>query len=245
MTRKYVYGIIEEQEIKNFDFFGIEGAPIYTINCRQLAAVVSDVDITEIDPTRRNVLAHTIAQDSILKRYTLVPMGFGMVAANETAVFNLLEKNHVGLTAELRRLAAKIEAELKVFWDDNALTVENRQLIEKVQAKVKASSSAVETQRILSEAGMQVEKVVISWKGQYADRIYAALRKLAVDSRLNDCSGVKMLLNASFLIERQNELAFLEQIRNLDAEFQGNINCKYIGPLSPYNFVSLKLEQVN
>jgi hypothetical protein len=245
MTRKYVYGIIEEQEIKNFDFFGIEGAPIYTINCRQLAAVVSDVDITEIDPTRRNVLAHTIAQDSILKRYTLVPMGFGMVAANETAVFNLLEKNHVGLTAELRRLAGKIEAELKVFWDDNALTVENRQLIEKVQAKVKASSSAVETQRILSEAGMQVEKVVISWKGQYADRIYAALRKLAVDSRLNDCSGVKMLLNASFLIERQNELAFLEQIRNLDAEFQGNINCKYIGPLSPYNFVSLKLEQVN
>jgi hypothetical protein len=172
-------------------------------------------------------------------------MGFGMVAANETAVFNLLEKNHVGLTAELRRLAGKIEAELKVFWDDNALTVENRQLIEKVQAKVKASSSAVETQRILSEAGMQVEKVVISWKGQYADRIYAALRKLAVDSRLNDCSGVKMLLNASFLIERQNELAFLEQIRNLDAEFQGNINCKYIGPLSPYNFVSLKLEQVN
>ena len=245
MTRKYVYGIIEEQEIKNFDFFGIEGAPIYTINCRQLAAVVSDVDITEIDPTRRNVLAHTIAQDSILKRYTLVPMGFGMVAANETAVFNLLEKNHVGLTAELRRLAGKIEAELKVFWDDNALTVENRQLIEKVQAKVKASSSAIETQRILSEAGMQVEKVVISWKGQYADRIYAALRKLAVDSRLNDCSGVKMLLNASFLIERQNELAFLEQIRNLDAEFQGNINCKYIGPLSPYNFVSLKLEQVN
>jgi Gas vesicle synthesis protein GvpL/GvpF len=245
MTRKYVYGIIEEQKIKNFDFFGIEGAPVYTINCRQLAAVVSDVEITEIDPTRRNVLAHTLAQDSILKLYTLVPMGFGMVAANETAVLNILEKNYVGLTAELKRLAGKIEAELKVFWDDNALTVANRQLIEKVQAKVKASSSAVETQKILSEAGMQVEKVVISWKGQYADRIYAALRKLAVDSRLNDCSGVKMLLNASFLIERQNELAFLEQIRNLDAEFQGNINCKYIGPLSPYNFVSLKLEQVN
>ena len=40
MTRKYVYGIIEEQEIKNFDFYGIEGAPVYTINCRQLAGVV-------------------------------------------------------------------------------------------------------------------------------------------------------------------------------------------------------------
>ena len=245
MTRKYVYGIIEEQEIKNFDFYGIEGAPVYTINCRQLAGVVSDVEIPEIDPTRRNVLAHTLAQDNILKRYTLVPMGFGMVADNETAVFNLLEKNHVGLTAELRKLAGKIEAELKIFWDDKALTGKNQALIENVQAKIKASSSMIETQRILSEAGMQVEKVVISWKGQYADRIYTTLRKLAVDSRLNDCSGVKMLLNASFLIERQNELAFLEQIRNLDAEFQGNINCKYIGPLSPYNFVSLKLEQVN
>ena len=92
---------------------------------------------------------------------------------------------------------------------------------------------------------MQVESIVLQWKRKYGDQIYASLRKMAVDSRLNDCSGVKMLLNASFLIERNTEEKFLEQVRVLDAEFKGNINFKYIGPLSPYNFVSLKLEQVN
>jgi hypothetical protein len=122
---------------------------------------------------------------------------------------------------------------------------ENQQLITKVQAKVKAASSAAETQRLLTEAGMQVEKIVLAWKAKYVDQIYASLKKLAVDSRLNNCSGVKMLLNASFLIDRKTESAFVEQVRSLDAKYQGNINFKYIGPLSPYNFVSIKLELAN
>ena len=242
---KYLYGIIKESQFKSFEFCGLEGGHVYTINCRELAAVVSDIESSEIDPTRRNVLAHTIAQDGILKKYSLVPMGFGIVAADEIKVLNLLENNYAGLGTELERLADKIEAEIKIFWDDKALTSENRQLFDKVQAKVKASSSAIETQRILTEAGMQVESIVLQWKRKYVDQIYSSLRKMAVDSKLNDCSGVKMLLNASFLMERNTEEKFLEQVRVLDAEFKGNINFKYIGPLSPYNFVSLKLEQVN
>jgi hypothetical protein len=92
---------------------------------------------------------------------------------------------------------------------------------------------------------MQVEKIVLAWKAKYVDQIYASLKKLAIDSRLNNCSGVKMLLNASFLIDRKTDSAFVEQVRSLDAKYQGNINFKYIGPLSPYNFVSIKLELAN
>ena len=100
--RKYLYGIIEESQFKIFEFCGLEGSAIYTINCRELAAVVSDIESLEIDPTRRNVLAHTIAQDGLLKKYTLVPMGFGIVAADETKVLNLLESNYAGLALNLR-----------------------------------------------------------------------------------------------------------------------------------------------
>ncbi len=242
---KYLYGIIEEPQFKTFEFRGLEGAAVYTINSHDLAAVVSDIQLSEIDPTRKNVLAHTLVQEGILKKYSFIPMGFGIVAASESGVHSLLEKNYTGLVSELKRLAGKIEVEIKIFWDDKALASENQQLITKVQTRVKAASSAIEAERLLTEAGMQVEKIVLGWKAKYADLIYSSLKKLAVDSRLNNCSGIKMLLNASFLIDRNTENEFIEQVRVLDAKYKGDINCKYIGPLSPYNFVGLKLEMVN
>lgn len=242
---KYLYGIIEEPQFKTFELRGLEGAAVYTINSRDLAAVVSDIELAEIDPTRKNVMAHTIVQDGLLKKYTFIPMGFGIVAVSESGVRSLLEKNYPGLVSEIKKLADKIEVEIKIFWDDKALASENQQLITKVQTRVKAASSTAEAQRLLTEAGMQVEKIVLAWKAKYVDQIYASLKTLAIDSRLNNCSGIKMLLNASFLIDRKTESEFVEQVRILDAKYQGNINFKYIGPLSPYNFVSLKLEMVN
>jgi hypothetical protein len=242
---KYLYGIIAEPQFKSFELRGLEGAAVYTLNSGDLAAVVSDIKLAEIDPTRKNVMAHTMVQDSILKKYTFIPMGFGIVAASEASVRSLLEKNYPGLVSEIKRLAGKIEVELKIFWDDKALASENQQLINKVQTRVKAASSAAEAQRLLTEAGMQVEKIVVAWKAKYVDQIYAFLKTLAIDSRLNTCSGIKMLLNASFLIDRITEREFVEQVRILDAKYKGNINFKYIGPLSPYNFVNIKLEKVN
>ncbi len=242
---KYLYGIIEEPQFKTFELRGLEGAAVYTINSRDLAAVVSDIELAEIDPTRKNVMAHTMVQDGLLKKYTFIPMGFGIVAVSESGVRSLLEKNYPGLVSEIKRLADKIEVEIKIFWDDKALASENQQLITKVQTRVKAAYSTAEAQRLLTEAGMQVEKIVLAWKAKYVDQIYASLKTLAIDSRLNNCSGIKMLLNASFLIDRKTESEFVEQVRILDAKYQGNINFKYIGPLSPYNFVSTKLEMAN
>jgi len=245
IMRKYLYGITEEPQFKTFEFYGLEDAAVYTINFGDLAAIVSDIELIEIDPTRKNVLAHTMVQDGILKSHTFIPMGFGIVANDESNVRSMLEKNYAGLVSELKRLSGKIEAELKIFWDDKALMSENQELITKIQAKVKIATSATETQRLLTEAGMLVEKIVLSWKAKYADQIYSSLKNLAIDSRLNNCSGIKMLLNASFLIDRTNESAFVEQVRSLDAKYKGNVNFKYIGPLSPYNFISVKLGQVN
>ena len=242
---KYLYGIIEEPQFKTFELRGLAGAAVYTINSRDLAAVVSDIELAEIDPTRKNVMAHTMVQDGLLKKYTFIPMGFGIVAVSESGVRSLLEKNYPGLVSEIKKLADKIEVEIKIFWDDKALASENQQLITKVQTRVKAASSTAEAQRLLTEAGMQVEKIVLAWKAKYVDQIYASLKTLAIDSRLNNCSGIKMLLNASFLIDRKTESEFVEQVRILDAKYQGNINFKYIGPLSPYNFVSIKLELAN
>jgi len=242
---KYIYGIIEEAQPRRFNFPGVGEAEVYTINYEKLAAIVSDTELEEIDPTRKNVLAHTTVQDKVLKEYDLLPMGFGMIANSEDEVRRLLVKNYDGLIKELERLADRIEVELKVFWDQEAmirqLEGENREL-DRIKERIRTASSPVETQSLLMQAGKLVERVVLDWKAKYAQRAYNTLKQFSVDARLNNPIGVKNILNASFLIDKSRESEFQKEIYKLDSEYQGKVNFKYVGPLPPYNFVNLKLE---
>jgi hypothetical protein len=244
---KYIYGIAEEPKVRRFSFPGVEDAEVYTINHDGIAVIVSDTQLQEIDPIRKNVHTHTVVQDELLKEYTLLPMGFGMIAASEDEVRRLLEKNYKGLVDELNRLAGKVEVEVKVFWDREAIIKElqgENQELTKLQSKIIAALSCNEAQRLLIEAGKLVERVVTEWKARYAEQVCAILGQLALDTQLNKLIGIHNILNASFLINRSREVEFQQEVYRLDSKFQGKLNFKYVGPLPPYNFINLKLEPV-
>jgi hypothetical protein len=244
---KYIYGIVEEPRLRRFSFTGVGEADVYTLNHQKLAAIISDTEFSEIDPTRKNVQAHTIVQDELLKEYTLLPMGFGMVAASEDEVRGLLEKNYEGLTSELDRLANMIEVELKIYWDQETVIKEiqgENQELSRLKTKIKASSSPGEIRNLMIEAGRLVENIVVDWKNRYAEEVYTVLQELSCEAKMNNPVGLKNLLNASFLIEKSRESEFKEQVFKLDAKFQGKVNFKYVGPMPPYNFVDLRLEPV-
>ena len=152
LERKYIYGIIEEAKPMRFSFLGVGDAEVYTVNHRELAAVVSDTALEEIDPTRKDVRAHTVVQDELLKICSLLPMGFGMIADSKDDVLKLLEKNYQGLSRELVRLAGKVEVELKVYWDQEAMIKElqgGSEELTRLKTKVKNASSPIEAQRLL------------------------------------------------------------------------------------------------
>jgi hypothetical protein len=243
---KYIYGIVEESQLRRFSFPGIGEADVFTINHQRIAAIVSDTGFSEIDPTRKNVQAHTIVQDELLQEYTLLPMGFGMVAT-EDEVRGLLAKNYEGLLTELGRLTDRIEVELKVFWEPEAIIKEiqgESQELSKLRAKVNAATSPIEIRNLLVEAGKLVENIVRDWKTRYVEMVYANLSELSYDAKMNNPVGIKNLLNASFLVEKSRESEFKNQVYKLDAQFQGKLNFKYVGPMPPYNFVDLRLEPV-
>lgn len=242
---KYLYGIIREPNLKKFDILGVEGSEVYTVNWGELAAIVSDPPDDEVDPTRKNVRAHTMVQERLLREYTLLPMGFGVIASSEEETLRLLEKNHDALLREIEYLHSKIEVELKVYWNQEAVRrelEEKSKELSKLKTKIERSASVVEAQSLLVEAGMLVESLVEEWKAKCADKIYASLKRLAVGSKLSDSIGIKNILNASFLVERSCEEAFKAEVYRLDSEFGGRLDFKYIAPLPPYNFVGITLE---
>jgi hypothetical protein len=244
---KYIYGIIGEFLSMRFSFTGVGEAEVYTINHKRIAAIVSDIEFAEIDPTRKNVQAHTIVQDNLLKEYTLLPMSFGMVAASAEEVQGLLEKNYEGLTGELNRLAGNIEVELKLYWDQETIIKEiqgDNWEFSGIKEKINAASSLLEKRNLLIEAGKLVDNTVLAWKTRYADMAFTALKELSYQAKVNNPVGLKNFLNASFLIDKNRENKFKEQVYSLDSKFQGKVNFKYVGPMPPYNFVELKLDTV-
>jgi len=231
-----------------FSFLGVGDTEVYTINHRELAAVVSDTVLEEIDPTRKDVRAHTVVQDELLKNCSLLPMGFGMITDSKDDVLKLLEKNYQELSRELVRLAGKVEVELKVYWDQEAMIKElqgGSEDLTRLKAKINGAASPIEAQRLLVEAGKLVERITLDWKARYADRVYNDLKGLSIDARLNNPLGVKNVLNASFLIGRARESDFQKEVFKLDSQYQGKVNFKYVGPLAPYNFVNVNLEPVS
>ncbi len=243
---KYLYGIIKEPSPKRFfDISGVEENAVYTINWKNLAVVVSDSSGGEVDPTRKNVRAHAMVQERLLSEYTLLPMGFGMVASSEEEALQLLEENYDALLWEIEYLRGKIEVALKVYWNQEAVRKELEEKskeLSRLKTKIERSTSVVEAQSLLVEAGMLVEGLIEGWKAKCVDKIYASLKRLAVGSKLSDPIGIKNILNTSFLLERPREEAFKQEVYRLDSEFEGRLDFKYIAPLPPYNFVGITLE---
>jgi hypothetical protein len=241
--RKYVYGFLDGSQPKKFELSGVEKAGVYTVTHQRLSAAISDTTLEEVLPTRGNVLAHTIVQDTLLKSYSLLPASFGTVANNEEAVVSLLTNNYGSLVDDLNRLSGKWEVALKISWDEQAMSnqLQSSGELAQIKAKLAATSSAIITQSLLSEAGRIVQEVAEQWRTNYAQRIYDYLSKLAVDAKLNKSAGIKNLLNASFLIDIVKEPEFKKEVYTMDSEHKGKVNFKYVGPLPPYNFVNTRL----
>lgn len=242
MKRIYIYGFLKETGQKTPALTGLEKSPVYKINYQELNAMVNDIEMEEIDPTRENVLAHTLVQDTLLKSFTILPASFATVADDEEAVRRLLEKNYPALFNELGRLSGKIEVALKIMWDDKAMAeyLENGRQLSRLKDRLSAASPLV-AQCLLQEAGKIVESVAQEWKITYAQKIFDHLRTLSVDAKSNKALGVKSLLNASFLITREREAEFKNEVYSLDNKHKGKVNFKYVGPLPPYNFVEAQL----
>lgn len=240
----YIYGIIGEPQPKRFAFTGIEDAGVYTINFRELAAVVSSASLPSIDPLRRHVMAHTVVQVNVLREYAILPAAFGLIASGEDDVRSLLERNYQSLLDELARLSGKVEFELKVMWDREAVLRNLREgngRLDRIKAELSSTSSPLEAQALLIEAGRMVEAITKEWRDRYAMKIYERLRHRAVDARTSEPTGINSLLKAAFLIELSGERSFQSEVSRLDAEYEGRVNFKCVGPLPPYSFVNTSL----
>ena len=71
------------------------------------------------------------------------------------------------------------------------------------------------------------------------ETILSRLNPFARKTRTNKIISDRMVLNAAFLVNRENGPAMDEAVKRLDEEFNQRLMFKYVGPVPPYNFVNI------
>jgi hypothetical protein len=241
---RYVYCIIRSDQPLNFGPIGIgeEPAPVYTVRCDDLSAVVSDAPLGVLDPTRDNVLAHQRVNETVMSAHTVLPMSFGTVFKTRDDVTAFLKSAYRAFSDVLDKMENKLEFGLKVLWDRDAVIHEierEDEDIHRLKSEIAAQKGSTYFARM--QYGRLIDAALQSKSERYVSEIFDRLRDVSVAARANKPIGDRMILNAAFLVSRDSEDAFDARVKQLGANHD-KLTFKYTGPWPPYNFVNIRLK---
>lgn len=245
---KYVYCVIQSAEPLKFGTVGIgeNGSEIHTVHYRDLAAVVSDVPLGLLDSTRENVLAHERVNEIVMRDHTVIPMSFGTIFKTHDDIVQLLRSAYDAFGDVLAKMRNKMEFGLKVLWDRDSVIREIEEEDENIhRLKDEIALQKGSTYFARMQYGRAIDGALQARSERYGSEILDRLRDVAVASRINKPIGDKMIMNAAFLVSRDQESAFDARVKSIAAKHD-KLTFKYTGPWPPYNFVNirLKLERV-
>jgi hypothetical protein len=241
---KYVYCIIRSKVPLRFGPIGIGADPseVLTIHYRDVAAVVSDTFLEVHEPTRQNVLAHEHVNETVMDKHTVIPMSFGTVFKTRDDIMELLKSAYDAFADVLNKMQDKVEFGLKVLWDRDLVLRELESENEDIRRlKDEISSQKGSTYFARMQYGRLVDGALQARSERLVVDIFEHLRPFAVASRANRPIGDKMIMNAAFLVSREQENEFDAAVKEIGAQYD-ELTFKYTGPWPPYNFVNIRLK---
>ncbi|HYM23310.1 MAG TPA: GvpL/GvpF family gas vesicle protein [Vicinamibacterales bacterium] len=241
---KYVYCIIESADPLRFGPIGIGADPseVYTVHYKNLGAVVSDAPLEVLDSTRENVLAHERVNETVMREHTVIPMSFGTIFKTREDIVELLRSAAEAFGDVLNKMQNKLEFGLKVLWDrDQAIREVESEDEDISRLKKEISGQKGPTYFARMQYGRLIDSALQARSERYVSDILEQLREVSVASCINKPIGDKMIMNAAFLISRDQELAFDAKVKSIAGRFD-KLTFKYTGPWPPYNFVNIRLK---
>jgi hypothetical protein len=241
---KYVYCVIEAPDPLRFGSIGIGGEPseVYTVHYKNLGAVVSDAPLEVLDSTRENVLAHERVNETVMREHTVIPMSFGTIFKTREDIVELLRSAAEAFGDVLNKMQNKLEFGLKVLWDrDQAIREVEADDEDISRLKKEISGQKGPTYFARMQYGRLVDAALQARSERYVADVLDQLRDVSVASRINKPIGDKMIMNAAFLISRDQEQAFDARVKAIASRFD-KLTFKYTGPWPPYNFVNIRLK---
>lgn len=236
---QYVYGIVEAGA-KAPAGRGIRNARLRLVPDDGAAALVSELGDGQVRLGRDEVLAHARVLERALAKGTVLPMRFGVVMSDAEEVRErLLEQRGDELQVQLLELRGKVEVRIRATYEEQTILQdivredpEVAGLREVVRGK---PDDATYYERI--RLGELVADAVERRREADAREIVEALARAALAVDEGKHGHERVVVNASFLVERKRLNEFNRALDKVADSYGGRIRFKYTGPLPPHSFV--------
>src|SRR3954466_475087 len=245
-ARVYVYGIVDRAPRAAVEGGGVAGAPaIRTIGDR-LAAVVSDVPAGWRAAGRTDLHAHDRVLNQLMEHDAVIPMRFGVVMASDEEVRERLLERHADEFASLFELLRdRVQVSVKAYYVDDGLL---REVLRR-RPELKRRSDAIEqlpvvhSQQQRIALGQAVAEAVQEQRALDERALLAPLAEPAVDVRVEPPASDRQALNLQLLVDRARRPGLAAIVQRLAKEHGDRFAFRYVGPVPPYSFTDVALEE--
>jgi Gas vesicle synthesis protein GvpL/GvpF len=237
----YVYGIVEPTAPEPSGA-GIRDAPIRLVAGETAAALVSDLEGEELRFGREEAMTHARVLEDALSYGTVLPMRFGVVVADEDEVrARILDGHGDELAAQLEQLAGKVELAVRAVYEEDQLMREIVQSNPEIARRREQLRGQPEDATYYERIGLGelVASAVERARDNDAHTILEVLSPLALAVEIGQPSHERVVLGASFLVDREGVGRFDEALEQIAAAQAQRIRFKLTGPLPPHSFVQL------
>jgi hypothetical protein len=244
----YVYGVIRRTAPGGLTGSGVGSrpAPLRLVEGRTLSAVVSDVPPTWRAAGRADVERHDRVLAELMDRETVVPMRFGIVMASDDDVRDRLLERHAGtLAALLERLDGRVQMSVKAYYLEEALL---REVLRR-HPELKRRSDALEGLPLAASQperialGRDVAAAVEEQRALDERTLAEPLAAVADDIRVEPPVSDRQVAAIQLLVGADERPRLDAAVRRLADEHGSRFGLRYVGPLPPYSFSVVALDE--
>jgi Gas vesicle synthesis protein GvpL/GvpF len=246
-TGYYVYGILPGDVELNSEIHGVGDPPgqIRLVRSGDLAALVSEVNLSRPLGTPEDLEAHEEILDSIIVSSPVLPMRFGAVLTSEDAVAEeLLEANHDDFAETLEQLEGRVEYLVKGRYMERAILEEilsedsgAAQLREQIRG-----ADADATRELRIQLGEIVNNAVAAAREQATRQFLDAMKDHCDASLVRDPTHELDAVNVALLIDASEADELERIVEELANQWEGLVQLRALGPMAPYDFVAAAQE---
>ena len=244
MDGRYIYCIIdwgEKKPIGNFGNIGIGENPVYTIDYKDIAAVVSTIPFKQMDSNLNDIVAHQRVVEAAREAGTVLPVRFGVILKNEEGIRKLLAGSYKDYGTKISHLKGKDEIGVKVLLNKTSLKkieaqAEQSEEIRKIKQEMSAAKPGTSyflklrlQDAMKNETLMKIDRMV--------GEINNSLAEAAEDKRLLKSDVGEIVLNAAYLVDKGRISTFDAKVKELREKFEKEgMTLHRSGPWAPYSF---------
>ena len=236
---KCIYAIFDAahppHDVDLADAKGLDGAAVYALPYRDIAAAVSDLGRAPLTPGPEVALQYESIIERLMARYCLLPMRFGTLVRNDAAVMGILQKHYPAFIRNLKQVKDRVEYGLKLLWDVERIKghalVEVRETVPPLNED--SPPKKYLRQKLQEHRG---EEALRQKAERVIETIHPPLKALSACSKAKTMITPKIIFDAAYLVATAQQETFIQTVQALDAQ-QPELEFLLTGPWPPYNFI--------